>query len=393
MRLSRVKRKMNNKRRRNLIKLSAIALTLIGVIVGYIYFAQMASASSTNKFLFNSSGVENGSGATINSGTWSNTTTTSANANFLEIKEASDVVGGLGWNFTGWDNYAEATAAKVYKIQLYLGAAVTRATNINSAGDKTFAFKMYNYSNSSYDLVTATPQRINTTAVSNVSFDFPVQADWSSYFNSGNFQIQMVDTADNDTVNSMIRIDYLYVKIWYDNNNPTATWTSPSGNPTTYYTKAASTTLQADGTDNFDAGQTGVNSMKFFYNNGTEQLIGTDNVIDSGDPIAGGSWSYSWSPPEGSYSVYAKAYDGKNNVSSSTATQTIVVDRTNPTANVSSPTAGSLVGGLIPIVGDATDNLTFNNYTVEYKKVGFGTWTTIGTGATAKNNQTLVSWN
>lgn len=390
-----------NTRNRNLLKLTLSIIVVAAIIVGYIVYNNytvIGSVSAPKYLTANGTAVNT---ASIATNTYTNTTTTTANSNYYQLRESADLTNGLSWNFTGWtalNTATEATGPKVTKVRVVMDAAV--GDNAwTTTGSKTFQFRMYNFSNGLYDLITTATALVNTrTTYTVVTLDFPSPQDYTNYFDaSGNFRIQMENTADGDIFATYLRIEYLYVYIYYDKTNPNVSWNSPSGNPTPYYSNAASVTLQANGDDNTtpDTETTGVSGTNFYYNNGSEIPIGTDTVMDSGNAITGGVWSYAWSPADGSYSVYARVYDGKNNLSANSATQTIVVDRTAPTATITAPASSGRINGTnYAITGTATDALSFNYYKVDYSPAGANTWTQIGTNqSVAVNNGTLINWN
>lgn len=372
-----------------------VFLTLIG---GYLYYSRlMANASvSGNKFL-----TANGSAvgtASVSAGGFANTTTTANDGTYLTLREASNSATGLSWNFTGWNalnTATEATGDKVTKVVVNMSAGVGNNT-FGSDGNKTFQFRMYNFNSTTYDLITTATRNLTSRNATAFTLSFPSPQNYTNYFDAGgNFRIQMENTADGDGITTYMRIDYVYVQIYYDKKTPAAAWNSPNGNPAAYYTNAASVVLKADGNDNTPAGdteQTGIASMRFYSNNGSETLLGSQPTFDAGgNAITGGTWSYTWSPAEGSYTVYARAYDGKNNASSNTASQTIVVDRTSPTAAFTAPSAGNYVSGATYSVTGTANDTNINNYTLEYSNGG--PWTQINQVTnTNVSNGALGSW-
>ncbi len=346
--------------KRSLVKMLVALAVFVAVGAGYfIYNMLWVSASlSGNKFLTaNGSAVNT---ASVAAGTFTNTQATTSNNQYLTLMESADLTNGLSWNFTGWNQLntvTESTGAKVTYIQV-LGEWAAGNNTFASSGSKTFQFKLYNYSNSFYDLASATaPVTIASNTDTAFTFTFPV-GDYTNYFDvNGNFQLQMENTADGDAIPTYLRIDHIYVRIYYDKTAPVTTWSSPSGNPTPFRTSAGSINLQAAATDNSDAEQTGSSSMNFYHGAGT--LIGSDIVPDSGT-VTNGAWSYLWSPAEGTYSVYAQAVDGKNNISANTVVQTIYVDRTAPAISVEYYADAALtqplqtVGGRVYARGGAT---------------------------------------
>ncbi|MFA6198713.1 MAG: FlgD immunoglobulin-like domain containing protein [Patescibacteria group bacterium] len=69
----------------------------------------------------------------------------------------------------------------------------------------------------------------------------------------------------------------------------------------------------------------------------------------------------------------------------------IVVDKTAPTLNISSPTANQWVKGSINIVGSAAD-ANSGPYKVDYAPMGSNTWTTIATDSCPVSG-TIIAWN
>jgi hypothetical protein len=395
------KNKKSGGLKRNSIKTVAVLLLVLCFTVGYfLYNHYYVSASvSANKYLINNNSTAVNSGST-ESGGFADTAESTGDGTYWQIRESSDTLGGLDWNFMDWNALnitTETTGPKVVKVVVYMRAGVGNST-WNTNGNKTFRFRMYNYNrtpSADYDLNTTTTQQLNTMAFTNFALEFPVQ-DYTNYFNSsGNFRIQLQETADGDTFRTRMRIDYFYVKIYYDKTAPTATWVSPTSNngDGNYYTNAANVSLQASGTDNSDAEQTGISGMRFYYGSGTS--IGTKTSVDSGGTIYNGAWTYTWSSPAaGVYtSVYAMAYDGKSNISTKTSTQTIVVDRTNPTATLTLPGTNAVVSGAAyNITGTASDT-NISSYVLEHYKQGTGPWTNITTvNNTSVTAGTLNSW-
>jgi chitinase len=95
--------------------------------------------------------------------------------------------------------------------------------------------------------------------------------------------------------------------------------------------------------------KSGVTKVDFYVN---DDLKGTDN-----EP----PYSYSWdsrSVDNGPYTLYAKAYDGADNVRQSAAVKVKVKnDKTAPIVNIASPQDGSTVKGTVIVKARATDNV------------------------------------
>jgi chitinase len=95
--------------------------------------------------------------------------------------------------------------------------------------------------------------------------------------------------------------------------------------------------------------KSGVTKVDFYVN---DDLKGTDN-----EP----PYSYSWdsrSVDNGPYTLYAKAYDGADNVRQSAAVKVKVKnDKTAPIVNIASPQDGSTVKGTVIVKARATDNM------------------------------------
>ncbi|MHB8172521.1 MAG: hypothetical protein ACYDG6_13440, partial [Thermincolia bacterium] len=330
------KTKQKNPRFRSLPKMNLVLMVSLVFIIGYLIYSNfIANASVTgNKYLTVNGSAVNDAAIRANSYT-ATTNTTNDNIRF-EISEVGTGVGRLAWNFTGWQPFTEVSdtnkGSKVTKVTITMEASMVQDSSTGNAGDKTIKFSMRNVTNGLYDLDTTVTRRLNSTTDALFTLEFP-KVNYSNYFNpDGTFAIQMFDTVDGYTGgNDRIRIDFMYVNIEYDNTAPIATWSSPSGNPTPHYTNSSTVNLVANGTDNSDAQQAGISEMKFFQ--GAEVFLGSDFVRDSGTNT-NGTWSYVWSPAEGTYTVYARAYDAASNVSSATTAQTIVVDRTVPTLNL-----------------------------------------------------------
>ena len=95
--------------------------------------------------------------------------------------------------------------------------------------------------------------------------------------------------------------------------------------------------------------KSGVTKVDFYMN---DDLKGTDN-----EP----PYSYSWdsrSVDNGPYTLYAKAYDGADNVRQSANVKVKVKnDKTAPIVNIASPQDGSTVKGTVIVKARATDNV------------------------------------
>lgn len=393
--IDKVMRKLNTGKKFSKRMLMTGAMALCLMVTYLVYNHLMADASVTvNKYLTGNGEAANG--ASVSIGSYANTTNDIDDTNYYGLVENTNGVGTLAWNFTQWEQMLETSGNKVTKVTLSMGANMVTSSSTSTSGDKTIRFSMYNFSSGQYDIYTTATRRLNSASTATFTLEFPT-TDYTNYFNeNGYFQIQMVDIAKGtDTNRDRIRITYMYVNISYDTTAPTATWSSPSGIPTSYYTNTTSLNLSASGTDN-EAEASGIAHMDFYYNNGTgENVIGWSNTPASGNANSG-SWNYTWdNPPEDTYSIYARAVDGKNNVSSTTALQNIVVDRTLPVASFSNPVINDRIGGSsYTIMGSASDAVKMDYYKLEYYRQGVGPWTQIGSNQTIPvTDGVLGTWN
>jgi len=93
---------------------------------------------------------------------------------------------------------------------------------------------------------------------------------------------------------------------------------------------------------------------------------------------------------DGTYTLKLRSWD----ISGVTEdTRTIVVDNTNPTASITSPSQGQTVSGSVNITGTASD-ANFSEYKVYYKEAASSSWTEIGGGSSVVPlPSSLVAWN
>ncbi len=116
-----------------------------------------------------------------------------------------------------------------------------------------------------------------------------------------------------------------------------------------------------------DAGPAGVASV----------ALSTDNVqFTSASGTA--NWSYSWTPETtGDITLYVRATDALGTIGV-TSSIIVTVSATNPAAYIASPMEGDTIGEgtLVPVTGTAKDT-DFQNYLLQYQKVGTGTWVNI----------------
>lgn len=97
---------------------------------------------------------------------------------------------------------------------------------------------------------------------------------------------------------------------------------------------------------------------------------------------------------EGAHAIYVWLEDGIGNIDyNNNSNTTLYYDSTSPTADITSPTAGESVGGVVDIIGTADDNLSFTQYVLDYEDVSNpGTWIEITTSTSAVTGTTLGNW-
>lgn len=129
----------------------------------------------------------------------------------------------------------------------------------------------------------------------------------------------------------------------------------------------------------------GVGWVEFYDGLG---LLGID-----ADPAGG--WTYNWATNpllDGEHFVNVKVYDKAYNVRQS-VDRIVVVDNTNPTVLITTPTSAGFVRGSVQVTGTASDN-NFKQYTVEYGSGEVpGSWSSLGTFIAPVSNGNLVVWN
>ncbi|MCQ1537388.1 hypothetical protein FTO70_17305, partial [Methanosarcina sp. KYL-1] len=131
--------------------------------------------------------------------------------------------------------------------------------------------------------------------------------------------------------------------------------------------------------------------------NGTfvEEGAGIASVIVNGVSAAVNDEENSYSATnlplvEGENLITVLATDKAGNVG--TNTTQIVLDTILPTATISAPVNNACVRGAVEIIGNATDEANFNNYSVEWSDAAGVNWTEIYSSTTA-NEGTLAVWN
>lgn len=126
-----------------------------------------------------------------------------------------------------------------------------------------------------------------------------------------------------------------------DTTGPTVSVTAPANAATIELGSTQNVTASAS-----DAASS-VTKVEFYVD-------GTLKSTDTTSPYA-----YAWATTgvtEGSHTIYAKAYDSFNNVSTSATVTVTVKDATAPSVSITSPTAGATVSGTTTIAATATDN-------------------------------------
>ncbi|MFO0838057.1 MAG: hypothetical protein U1D55_05975 [Phycisphaerae bacterium] len=103
------------------------------------------------------------------------------------------------------------------------------------------------------------------------------------------------------------------------------------------------------------------------------------------DPL--GSWDTRIGIPDGTYELRVRAQDGCANTASATAT--IVVDNTTPTAVILQPSGCTLVSGLVSIVATAVD-AHLQGWVLQYTGCSTHGWNTIASGTTAVSGPIAV---
>lgn len=369
-------------------KVLAAILTLAVIFAGYMAYNRLSAKASVLQLFLAADGVAL-NGATTDGG-FTNTESTTADTVYFSIYENTDGINKFTWDFDTWDPLTGVTADKVTRLELVVNGNMIKNGDPGTGADETIEFAVYNWNTEAYDLTLGT-QRFNSLENQTYTLSGPA-ADYSNYFSpGGELRIKMDDVTDNDGFASVLQLDFIYVNVYYDTTSPTATWESPSG---TYYTNANTIQLEVYSNDTGDE-QSGISRVDYYY--GSDTLIGSDTIPESVTPDVG-TWVYNmvynWiDPAEGTYSVYARAYDGKNNVSVNTAAQSIVVDRTSPDAELTSLAPGDHIKGTVSVQGTA-DDAHFRNYKLEYAPTGDTTWTEIVANQTTPvNGGNLCDWN
>jgi hypothetical protein len=147
-----------------------------------------------------------------------------------------------------------------------------------------------------------------------------------------------------DAAGNVGQSNSVVVKVVTDTTAPSVTLTSPTNGSTLN----GITAITASASDNI-----GVSKVEFYKN---DVLISATNVAP---------YKYNWdttSVANGTYTLSAKAYDTSGNVGQTLKTTVTVsnvstVDATAPTVSITSPSAGSKVGGVITINASATDSV------------------------------------
>lgn len=157
-----------------------------------------------------------------------------------------------------------------------------------------------------------------------------------------------------------------------DTTPPATSISSPLNGDTVFGT----TTVKVAATDNV-----GVTKVELYRNN---QLVGTDTSAP---------YEYAWDTkitPNGSYSMYSRAYDAAGNSTNGTpititvSNTTVVLDTLAPVVTISTPANGVKVSGKVNVVATASDNtsVTSMQIYVDGKLI-----------ASSGNGSVSVSWN
>jgi hypothetical protein len=109
------------------------------------------------------------------------------------------------------------------------------------------------------------------------------------------------------------------------------------------------------------------------------------------DPL--GSWNTPSGPtavPDGDYQIRVRGTDGCGNVAQ--VIRNVTIDNTAPVALLSSTLTCRTVGGVVPIIGTATD-AHLSAWALQYTGGDAHNWVTIATGNSSVNNALLANWN
>ena len=136
-----------------------------------------------------------------------------------------------------------------------------------------------------------------------------------------------------------------------------------------------------------DAGS-GVDSLTYFYCEGTSCTPSTPIGSSSTGPSYGVTWSSQ--PADGDVRVLVRVTDEAGNTLDS-AVQTVLVDNTNPSGSLTSPADGAELADTVAVSSDSADSGSgVASAEFQRRPAGGGAWTTIGTDANAPYS---VDWN
>ena len=122
------------------------------------------------------------------------------------------------------------------------------------------------------------------------------------------------------------------------------------------------------------------------YWNGTS--FGSAGEVWNTTSLAGGNWSYAFSaasfPADGSYTIRVKATDNATNAETPSS-RTFTYDSTAPAGSLTAPAEGAVIfGASVTVSSDSADGGSgVALATFERRPAGGGSWTTIGTDASA----------
>jgi hypothetical protein len=220
-------------------------------------------------------------------------------------------------------------------------------------------------------LVDGTP--VGTSAIS------PYTTSWSTGTVANGphtLTAQATDEAGNTTISAPVNVT---VSNGSDTTPPTVTWTAPANNAVV----GGTVTLTANASDD-----TSVTSVVFAAN-GTKVATATSSPYQA-------SWNTTSGYADGTkVTLTATATDSAG--FQSTATESVTVDNSPPTVNVTAPTAGAVLSGSVPLTATAADagsSVTKVEFLVDGSVVGMSTTSPFGVmwnSATVANGSHTVA--
>lgn len=328
------------------------------------------------------------SAGTIAAGTF--TDTTGSNNIRMRLNESGSP-DALDAKFTSMQAFGEATEDKVSKIEILF-------EGYNGATSDTWYVQMWDYDSGAWSNTGFSATDLGTLPTAapdgNVTLTIADPATARRYIGPGGaIQVRILDgaaygTQGSDWSTNSLYIDYLAVRLTYDNTPPVVGWSGPADGST----HKSPVVLQVTATDS-EPDASGMQKVEFYYRAQSGSPAADTSLGTATYNAGSGTWDYTLDPAvitsvygSKTYVFTAKAYDNYNNISN--ATRNIILDNTAPVVSslVYSPNPYSPSLGNMTIQYDLNEvPATSATVSIQIKKADDGS-TVKQFGPYSKNN-------